>query len=159
MPFTIRTADDERLGFTPWAMPMDLRVFHWSSLWNNLRKRVPDDDYHTGRRVVNALSGDTESVTLRFDDGVKEGFDLALFADGYQSLGRQILFPGTELTYRGYMLWRGLLPEKEIRDSEPLGKRLPRLAYIDLPGHMVTYFIPDDHGSIDVGQRICNWAA
>jgi 2-polyprenyl-6-methoxyphenol hydroxylase-like FAD-dependent oxidoreductase len=159
MPFTIRTAADERLGYTPWAIPLDLRVFHWSALWNNLRKRVPEEIYHQGRRVVSAKPAGAESVILRFDDGDERNFDLVLFADGYNSLGRQLLFPGTELTYRGYLLWRGLLPELEIEDSTPLGKNIPRLAYRDLPGHMVSYFIPDDHGSIEEGKRICNWAA
>lgn len=159
MPFTIRTADDERLGYTPWAMPMDLRVFHWSTLWDNLRKRVPDSEYHTGRRAVKVISSDTQPVTIVFEDGAREEFDLVLFADGYQSLGRQLLFPDSELIYRGYMLWRGLLPEADIEDSAPLGKQLPRLSYCDLPGHMVSYFIPDDHGSIEKGKRICNWAA
>ena len=30
MPFVIRTASEERFGYSPWAMPTDLRVFHWS---------------------------------------------------------------------------------------------------------------------------------
>lgn len=140
-------------------MPLDLRVFHWSALWNNLRKRVPDEIYHQGRRVVSARPAGSESVALLFDDGDERQFDLVLFADGYNSLGRHLLFPRSELTYRGYMLWRGLLPEQEIGDSTLFGKNITRLAYRDLPGHMVAYFIPDDQGSIEVGSRICNWAA
>lgn len=159
MPFTIKTAEEEHLGYTPWAMSMDLRVFHWSALWNNLRKRVPDEIYHQGRRVVSARPDGAGSVALRFEDGSEKGFDLVLFADGYNSFGRQLIQPGSELVYRGYMLWRGLLPEKEIEDSKPLGSKLPRLAYPDLPGNMVAYFIPDDHGSTEEGDRICNWAA
>jgi len=57
------------------------------------------------------------------------------------------------------MLWRGLLPEGRLPDSTPLGKKLPRLSYPNMPGHIVLYFIPDDHGSTKEGERIANWAA
>lgn len=159
MPFTVKTEEEERLGYSPWAVPLDLRVFHWSALWNNLCKRVSNKVYHIGLSVVNAEPNGSGSVSLRFEKGWKEDFDLVLFADGYQSQGRSLMFPEHELSYRGYMLWRGLLPETEIEDSVPLGSQLLRLTYLDLPGHMEAYFIPDNHGSIAEGNRICNWAA
>jgi len=159
MPFTARRSSDDRLGYTPWAMPMAFRTFHWSALWNNLRRRVPDESYRKGVQVVNAVSEDGDTVILELRDGTKERFDLVLFADGYQSLGRRLIFPDAELSYRGYMLWRGLLPEREMKESAPLGSKLPRLSYSNLCGHMVTYFIPDEHGSAKEGDRIFNWAA
>ncbi|UCG24627.1 MAG: NAD(P)-binding protein [Chloroflexota bacterium] len=159
MPFVIRTASEKRLGYSPWAMPTDLRVFHWSVLWDNLRRRVPDDVYHEGSQVVGARSDQAESVTLQLEGGDEKQFDLVLFADGYKSLGRRLIFPDSELNYRGYMLWRGLLPESRLPDSAPLGKKLPRLSYPNMPGHVVLYFIPDDHGSTKEGERIANWAA
>lgn len=159
MPFVIRTPAETRLGYSPWAMPTDLRVFHWSVLWDNLRRRVPNDLYHEGCRVVDARSVAASSVMLQLEDGSEKEFDLVLFADGYQSLGRRLLFPDVRLQYRGYMLWRGLLPEGQLADSAPLGRRLPRLAYPNLPGHIVLYFIPNDHGSTKEGERIANWAA
>jgi 2-polyprenyl-6-methoxyphenol hydroxylase-like FAD-dependent oxidoreductase len=159
MPLTVRTSSEDRLGRTPWAMPMDFRVFHWSTLWNNLRKRVSDEAYRQGQQVINANPKDTETVTLKLEDGTAEDFDLVLFADGYQSLGRRLLFPNIELAYRGYVLWRGLLPERAMDDSTLLGTKLPRLSYPNLPGHMVIYFIPDNNGSIGEGERIFNWAA
>lgn len=159
MPFTIRKASAERLGYTPWAMPMDFKTFHWSTLWNNLRKRVPNEAYRKGRRVVSATTSESATVKLQFESKLEESFNLVLFADGFQSLGRRLLFPEVELTYRGYMLWRGLLPETEMEDSTPLGTKLPRLSYLNSPGHMVIYFIPNDDGSIAPGKRIFNWAA
>ena len=139
-------------------MPLNLRAFHWSALWNNLRKRVPDEIYHQGCELVDAHNG-PESVTLRFQDGSTADFDLVLFADGYQSLGRQMLFPECDLNYRGYMLWRGLLPECEMGDSAPLGSNVPRLTFTNLPGHLVLYFVPNQDGSVKEGERIFNWAA
>jgi len=159
MPFTGKRSADDRLGNTPWSLPLDLLAFHWSALWNNLRKRVPDELYRTGQQVVGAKMNDNSTVTIQLKDGTEAEFDLVLFADGYQSLGRKLLFPDVDLSYRGYMLWRGLLPEKEMQDSAPLGTKVPRLSHSSIPGHTVMYFIPNDNGSVKEGDRIFNWAA
>jgi 2-polyprenyl-6-methoxyphenol hydroxylase-like FAD-dependent oxidoreductase len=159
MPFIIRTQTHHEFGYAPWGMPMNLSAFHWSTLWNNLRKRVPDEAYHQGYEVVAAKVVGEESVTLQFVDGSSAEFDLVLFADGYQSFGRQLLFPEIQLKYRGYMLWRGLLPESEMDDSTPLGSNVPRLSYTDISGNCVMYFVPNQDGSIKTGERIYNWAA
>ena len=76
MPFIVRTSAHERDGYTPWEMPLNLKLFHWSALWNNLRKRVPDEIYHRGYEVVNAKAKGAESVTLQFEDGSEANFDL-----------------------------------------------------------------------------------
>lgn len=159
MPFIVRTPEHERLGYSPWQMPMDLRTFQWSALWSSLRRRVPDDVYHQGYEVVNARTNGSETVTLQFKDGPDAEVDLVLFADGYQSVGRQLLFPNSGLNYRGYVLWRGLLPEGEMDDSVPLGSNVPRLSYPDLPGNFEIYFVPSQDGRLDKGHRIFNWAA
>jgi 2-polyprenyl-6-methoxyphenol hydroxylase-like FAD-dependent oxidoreductase len=159
MPFIVKTPEHQKLGNKPWELPLNLKAFHWAALWNNLRKRVPDDRYHQGYAVVNAEVSHPETVTLQFGNGFKDDFDLVLFADGYQSLGRKLLFPNIDLNYRGYMLWRGLLPESNHYDSAILGSNVPRLSYTDTPGNLVLYFVPNHAGSIAVGERIINWAA
>ena len=159
MPFIISTPEHNQLGYQPWQIPLNLKAFHWAALWNNLRKRVPNENYHRGHEVINALTDDPKSVTLQFRNGTEANFDLVLFADGYQSLGRKLLFPTIKLNYRGYMLWRGLLPEKEHYDSSPLGSTVPRLSYTGLPGNLVLYFVPNHTGSKAEGERIFNWAA
>ena len=107
MPFTGKRSPTDRLGHTAWEFPLDLQAFHWSALWNNLRKRVPNEVYRQGQPVVSAQMTDDASVRVQIEGGEEAVFDLVLFADGYQSLGRQSLFPEFELSYRGYMLWRG----------------------------------------------------
>lgn len=159
MPMTIRTPQQQRLGYTPWQMPINLKTFHWSALWNNLRKRVPDENYHRGHEVVDVQCPAPQSVILLFADGASAEFDLVLFADGYQSFGRRRLFPEAELDYRGYMLWRGLLPESKIDDSSPIGSHVPRLSYTNHQGNFVGYLVPNQDGSTAEGSRIYNWAA
>lgn len=158
MPFIIRTSQKSELGRTPWEMPMSLAAFHWSALWNQLRKRVPDQHYHQGHEVVDADSGE-DSVELTFADDTRRRFDLVVFADGYRSFGRRLMFPDAQLAYRGYMLWRGLLPESEEPAAEALGSTVPRISFTSGYGNLVMYFVPGLDGSIDRGRRLVNWAS
>lgn len=159
MPFVGKLASAEPYGKVAWAMPMNLEVFHWNELWGQLRSHVPDKCYHSGVKIVNAEKRQDGKVTLTTEEGHKKEFDLVLFADGYLSLGRSIMFPDKRLKYRGYVLWRGLLPESELEEKSPLKDEVLRLSYPGNPGHNVVYFIPDQNGSVKEGERIFNWAA
>ncbi len=159
MPFIVRTPEHERTGYAPLELPLNLEAFHWATLWNTLRKRVPDESYHQGSTVVHAETTAEPTGVLHFEDGTVAEFDLVVFADGYSSLGRRLLFPDSEPVYRGYVLWRGLLPESEIDDSAPLEGMVPRLSYASHQGNLVVYFVPGLDGSTEVGRRLFNWAA
>ena len=160
MPFVVRTPDRERYGTTAWTMPLDLAAFHWGALWKTLRSRVPDAAYHQGHEAVGvAQDVEATSATIAFADGSEASFDLVLFADGYRSLGRRLLFPDVHVDYRGYLLWRGLLPEREMERSDVLEGAVPRIAYARDGGNLVMYFVPDERGRTAPGRRIFNWAA
>ena len=159
MPFTGKSAEHEPRGRVAWSMPLDLQTFHWSHLWNTLRKRVPDDVYHAGQAITGADVLDERTVGVRTSDGSAAEFDLLIFADGAQSLGRRLLFPDVQLQYRGYALWRGLLPESSIDDTAPLEDMVPRIAPRHQPGDTVMYFIPGRDGSTTPGSRLCSWAS
>ena len=157
MPFIIKTAEEPRFGRTAWRMPLDLKAFHWSALFEALRRGVPDGCYHSGCTVVDAEQT-SDQATLSFDDGARRNFDLVLFADGYQSLGRRLLFPEHEWRYRGYLLWRGLLPESDLDDTSPLQGQAARVAYAHGTGSLVAYLVPSPEGATASGERFCNWA-
>jgi len=157
MPFIVRTADQPATGRVPYAIPLDLRAFHWTELWGQLRRRVPDAAYHQGTAVARVEASDDQAADLVFEDGSAERFDLVIFADGYRSVGREHVCPDASLRYRGYMLWRGLLPEAEIADA-PLGTDIPRLSYDHTTGNATAYFVPSEDGSTRAGDRIINWA-
>ena len=159
MPFVGKLASAEPYGRIAWAMPMSLAVFHWNELWTQLRSHVPDDRYHSGTKIINAEKGVDGKVALTTESGDKRKFDLVVFADGYHSVGRTILFPNKQLKYRGYVLWRGLLHESELGQVSPLTDEVLRLSYPGKPGHNVVYFVPDKSGSVSDGNRIFNWAA
>jgi 2-polyprenyl-6-methoxyphenol hydroxylase-like FAD-dependent oxidoreductase len=159
MPFVGKSKNSEPYGKTAWAMPVRFLVFQWNELWQNLRRNVPDQHYYAGTEIVGTEIDTNGKVELTTNEGDKHLFDLVLFADGYRSLGRSILFPEIKLKYRGYVLWRGLLPESDIQGISPLNDEILRLSYKGQPGHNVMYFIPNKNGSVKVGERVFNWAA
>jgi 2-polyprenyl-6-methoxyphenol hydroxylase-like FAD-dependent oxidoreductase len=158
-PFITRAAADDWLGHAPWSRPHDEAAMHWGALYRNLRRRVPDAVYHQGWTVTNAQMANDTAVVLHFADGQRQEFDLVLFADGYQSLGRRLLFPDVAVQYRGYVAWRGLLDEHLLADSAPLEGAAPRVSYKGMIGHLIPYFVPGRGGSTIRGERLVNWAA
>lgn len=113
-----RTDDGRPLGGRAGEIPTYLEAIRWGDLYNQLRSLVPDPHYAAGVGVERVFdSGDFVEVT--FDDGTAQRFDLAIFADGYRSMGRSLVSPECEPSCRGYVLWRGTLPEAQISDASP----------------------------------------
>ena len=158
-PFVSKTGSEPRLGHVAWELPLEVAAFHWAALWGALRRRVPDARYHQGAAVTGAIDHRGSPVQLTFDDGAQLEADVVLWADGYQSLGRRLAFPEVDVSYRGYMLWRGVLPERAMDETASLGSTVPRVFYPDLAGHFVAYFVPGADGSTRPGARLVNWAA
>jgi 2,6-dihydroxypyridine 3-monooxygenase len=124
-------------------------------LYRNLRKRVPDQVYHTEQRVVALREHGNHTVGVELADGAVHDFDLVICADGYASLGRRMLFPEVAVQYAGYVIWRGFLPERELEESQPLAHGVRCLGYPG--GHGIFYFVPGPDGSVAPGQRLVNW--
>lgn len=158
MPFVGKHPDFEPFGRKAWAMPMSFEVFHWNALWRSLRAKVPEGSYRSGTAVLHAeMKEGLVALTTNHNESFE--FDLVLFADGYQSMGRKLLFPDSKLQYRGYVLWRGLLSETKMPQGCPLENNIMRQSYREQPGHNVIYHIPSHNGSIQEGERVFNWAA
>ncbi len=156
-PLVGRKDENDRYGHRALTLPLSMALLNWGDLWNQLRARVPNHAYVEGRTITGATQGDRE-VVVSAADGWSDTYDLVLFADGYQSIGRRTLFPEAELSYRGYVLWRGVLDEGQLSESGPLETALYRLHYKGLPGNAVFYFVPGNNGSTEVGERLVNWA-
>jgi len=151
-------ADNSPLGRAPLQLPMEMATLHWRDLWSELRGRVADDDYRGGAGVTSLVDPDSMRPGLHFADGSVEHFDLVVCGDGYSSPARRQLFPDATLGYRGYVLWRGILPEAEVADPDPLEDTLFRFSFPRLGGNGVFYFVPGLDGSAAVGERLVNWA-
>lgn len=87
------------LGVNPLCAVIDMHCVHWGGLWRNLVKRVPSERYRRGRTVA-AAEGLGDSVKLVFEDGGVADAELVLFCDGYDSMGRLLLFPEVEPSCR-----------------------------------------------------------
>ena len=151
-----RADDGGRLGRSPWAAPVAIRLLRWQDLYASLRRRLPDADIEYGRSVTGARPvGDGREVELEVDGASAGRFDLVVFADGYRSLGRNLMFPEARLEYTGIAGLRGLLPERHLADAAPLEGALHRVRYPE--GHFVFYLVPGDGGAMTPGERIVNW--
>jgi 2-polyprenyl-6-methoxyphenol hydroxylase-like FAD-dependent oxidoreductase len=156
IPHVGRAPAAEPYGRTPWVIPVPLELLNWGDLYRNLRRRVPDACYRQGQQVTSIQSVDDEGAVLGLSDGQELDFDLVICADGYDSLGRKSLFPEAKLQYRGYVLWRGVMEEKDLADCGPLEAQLQRVGYDE--AHGVFYFVPGVNGSVAKGERWVNWA-
>jgi 2-polyprenyl-6-methoxyphenol hydroxylase-like FAD-dependent oxidoreductase len=133
---------------------MSFMLFNWAHLYQRLRRRVPDDLYRSDA-AVERIETTPHGTTLHLLPGGSLDFDLVVCADGYRSLGRGLIDPGAVLDYRGMVLWRGLLPERDIRADALDGCDLLRPAYQG--GHGVVYYIPGAGQSTERGERLLMW--
>ena len=150
-----RTEQARRYGYLAWDQPVNLALLNWGGLYRNLRKRVPEQVYRTGQRVVALHEQLNGTVCVELTDGARPEFDLVVCADGYTSLGRRKLFPDVSITYAGYVLWRGLLLEQDLTESDPLETGVHCPGYPG--GHGIFYFVPGLDGATAPGKRLVNW--
>lgn len=135
-------------------LEMSFTLLNWAHLYQGLRRRVPDDRYRSDA-AVERIEATPHSTTLHFLSGGSLVFDLVVCADGYRSLGRGLIDPGAAPAYRRIVLWRGLLPEHDIRVDALDGYDLVRPMYQG--GHGIAYYIPGPGPSTQRGQRLLMW--
>src|SRR5580693_8205943 len=133
---------------------MSFTLLNWAYLYQRLRRRVPDDLYRS-EAAVERIEATRHGTTLHLLPGGSLDFDLVVCADGYRSLGRGLIDPGAAPVYRGMVLWRGLLPERDIRVDALDGCDLLRPVYQG--GHGVVYYIPGPGQSTEPGERLLMW--
>ena len=159
LPMTSRFwqfADGTPCGNRLWTQPTPATTNNWGMLWAALRANVPDAIYHEGDQLVDFEDG-TDGVHARFLDGENRQFDLLVAADGYRSLCRSMLHPGSEPDFAGYILWRGNYAEEELTDRTVIEEIDKTNSWLTVPfngGHGVLYMIPDTVP----GKRRVNWA-
>jgi 2-polyprenyl-6-methoxyphenol hydroxylase-like FAD-dependent oxidoreductase len=105
----------------------------WDRLWRLLRSRFPDESYHRGCELT-AFEPSGSGVVARFADGNSAHADLLVGADGIRSTVRARMLPGQQLSYAGYVAWRGLVEERD----------LPARVRADIFEHMVFVLPPGE---------------
>ncbi|MFD0164705.1 FAD-dependent monooxygenase [Streptomyces decoyicus] len=166
------------LGRQVGVLPFPFRSYCWGPLWQELRRRLPEDTvFRPGVRVA-AVSDAEDGAALHLDgvEGCGEGgegsgerqhtgagprterFDLVIGADGYRSVVRDTAFPGVRPGYAGYLAWRGAVPADRLTELRFPGLPADPWAEEDCiygvfpGGHVIIYRIPDGRG----GRR-ANW--
>lgn len=145
-----------RTGRVIWRQPSPVAVNNWGVLWRTLRARVPDETYREGM-VVGGLEADGDGATIAFGDGSKERFDLVVGADGYRSMVRGLVHPGSRPAYAGYMAWRGNGEESRLPDLGPLEVEGSFVTVCFPGGHGIFLLIPGFDCRADRGHRRMNW--
>ncbi|WP_322983252.1 FAD-dependent monooxygenase [Streptomyces sp. S584] len=135
-------------GRTIGEQPFPFRAYSWGSLWSELRRRVPEEVTYRSGAVVTGVEPDDDGVTLRLADGHQEHFDVVIGADGYRSVVREAMFPGTDATYAGYIGWRGTSSDVASLPSD--GHDAHNIVFPG--GHCMLYRIPDG-----LGGELLNW--
>src|SRR5258706_3676044 len=128
----------------------------WGALFNSLRLGFPDDDFHTGFKLVN-FTAEEKQVMARFENGREETGDLLVGADGAWSVVRQKLLPKIAPEYAGYVAWRGVVAENAL-PAAVLKNFLDKFTFFQMPlSHILCYAIPGADGSLTEGKRRLNW--
>ena len=147
--------ESSHLGRTVWEQSFASASTNWDVLYGQLRQRLPDASFRQGCEVVSVIQQADDAVSLAFDDGSSLPFELVICADGYDSLGRRTLFPAHEPQYVGYIIWRGLIPEKLVADIAPFEG--VRVFTVYEGGHASFYLVPGRNGELEIGSRRLNW--
>jgi 2-polyprenyl-6-methoxyphenol hydroxylase-like FAD-dependent oxidoreductase len=136
-------------------MHMPQMQISWDLLYSTVASRMGTDGYVLDRHVKN-VTDDEAGSTIEFDDGSSEAAELVIGADGIGSVVRAAMNSETESRYAGYVAWRGLVPERQLRSA---ARVLPGdFAFYVAPGnHALGYLVPGSAGEISEGERRYNW--
>ena len=128
----------------------------WGALFNSLRRGFPDDDFHSGLKLVN-FTAEEKQVMARFENGREETGNLLVGGDGAWSAVRQQLLPTIAPEYAGYVAWRGVVAENAL-PATMRNTFLGKFTFFQMPrSHILCYAIPGGDGSITEGKRRLNW--
>jgi 2-polyprenyl-6-methoxyphenol hydroxylase-like FAD-dependent oxidoreductase len=104
---------------------------------------------------VTAVGQDERSAWVVTDDGEVVAADLVVGADGHASVVRRHTVPeAPDATFSGYVIWLGLVDEREIR-ARPWPADLAIL--YERGSCLNAYYLPGADGSVAAGRRRIGW--
>ena len=144
------------------AAPTRYRAPQWMTAWDTLYDalRQPLGCLRLNSRLEQldtASDTQNDSVTASFSDGHVASGDILVGADGVGSTTRRLLTGRDDLTYSGYVAYRGLEPESALPPAlhQLLNERFTMYA---VPGlQMLCYLVPGAGGERTPGARRINW--
>ncbi len=133
----------EPLGRPLWDQPFPFHSYHWGSLWNGLRERLPDSVGYRSADPVSEVTAEPDRARVRFltSAGVDE-YDLVIGTDGYRSVVRDAVCPGVRPRYAGYVCWRGSVPAERLAGTDGTWPAEHAVTLCFTGGQCVLYRIP-----------------
>lgn len=132
------------------------RFSSWNTVYRALRAAFPESRYHLNSEMVD-VAGRDDGANIYLADGRTIEADLVVCADGVASTARNLLLPGVDPAYAGYVAWRGTAQEQEL-SAEVLSAVEDSMLYQVLsPGHILIYAIPGENDSTVPGTRLLNF--
>lgn len=128
----------------------------WNSLYAALMSGLPSEHYHRGATLID-IQQDDHVVIATFEGGQQVQGDLLIGADGGHSTVRSLVLPDVQPDYSGYLVWRGLVDERDLPD-QARALLYENFVFQQSPESlMLTYMVPGADGSTRVGERRFNW--
>jgi 2-polyprenyl-6-methoxyphenol hydroxylase-like FAD-dependent oxidoreductase len=128
----------------------------WGLLYSWFERSFPAEHYHLGNEF-DSMRQDGSSVTSHFKGGMETEADLLVAADGFRSSIRSLVSPEVQPEYAGYVAWRGVVPESELR-ADVLTVFEDNFTFFRMAeSHILCYLIPSETGDTGIGQRRLNW--
>lgn len=134
----------------------EYRFSSWNTVYRNLLRCLPAGRYRLGHEMT-GWEDRGDAVEITFSNGSATLVDLAVFADGVNSLARSRLLPEVAPRYAGYVAWRGMVPERDL-DSATRSALSDAISYfVHANSHILVYPIPGLDGEVDEGSRLINF--
>jgi 2-polyprenyl-6-methoxyphenol hydroxylase-like FAD-dependent oxidoreductase len=128
----------------------------WDRLWRLLRCAFPDERYHRGHEL-SGLERVGEGVRARFSCGLDATADLLVGADGIRSTVRARMLPNRQLSYAGYVAWRGLIEERDL-SARTRADIFEHMVFVLPPGEqMLGYPVAGSSDDLTPGGRRYNF--
>jgi 2-polyprenyl-6-methoxyphenol hydroxylase-like FAD-dependent oxidoreductase len=147
--FVIRDAENFNNGRTFWKQPLSGVSVHWKELFEGLREKVPDEIYFPDHEVTQIDCSRIDQCTVTLKNHETLTADLVICADGYSSIGRELICPDAKLCYPGYHAWRGLVPFSKIENPQSFQQSVPY--FVNEKGHLLCYPVRENN------QLLLNW--
>jgi 2,6-dihydroxypyridine 3-monooxygenase len=132
------------------------RFSSWNAVYRQLLACMKPGDYHLDHEMTD-WQDTGEGVKIEFANGRRVDADLAVFADGVNSLARSRLIPGAAPRYAGYVAWRGMVHESELSAGTRAALDDAITYHVYANSHILVYPIPGLDGSTSPGSRLVNF--
>jgi 2-polyprenyl-6-methoxyphenol hydroxylase-like FAD-dependent oxidoreductase len=124
----------------------------WARLYAMLSAVFPEERVRRGASL-SAFEDRGDGVVAELSDGARLQGDLLIGADGLRSTVRRQMFPETDLSYAGYIAWRGMMDEASLSPATRAAI-FEKFAWRLLDGeHILGYPTPGVGDDLTPGRR------